>query len=186
LVTAYASIVLLSATLLFGTLHVIKGRRPIVSTSSRRHLGVWSGVFAIVHVAAGLNVHMGGRYSEYFIAPATDGALRLDAFGVANHLGLLATLIIIALMVLSNDRWVRSMGPARWKRLQRSAYWLTALAFSHGLIYQAVEGRQVLSIMALILMFTVIVGFQSVGRTRTRARRARSSPELRADQPESS
>ena len=175
LVTAYASIALLCATLLFGPLHVLKGGRPIVSTSSRRHLGVWSGVFAIVHVAAGLNVHMGGRYLDYFFAPATGGSLRpprMDAFGLANDVGLVATLFVIALMVISTDDWVRSMGPARWKRLQRGAYWLTAFAFSHGFLYQALEARRAVPVLALVLILGVICGYQLAGRAQRRAKEA--------------
>ena len=172
LVMAYASITLLGATLLFGPLHVLKGGRPIISTSSRRHLGVWSGVFAIAHVAAGLNVHMGGRYLDYFLAPATGGAMRLprlDAFGAANDLGLVATLIVSVLMLLSNNRWVKSMGPPRWKRLQRGAYWLTGLAFAHGFLYQAMEGRQAVPVLALALILAAICAYQLAGWRRRRA-----------------
>lgn len=173
LVTAYASIVLLGVTLLFGPMHVLRGGRPIISTSSRRHLGVWSGVFAVVHVAAGLNVHMGGRYLDYFLAPTTGESMRLprlDAFGAANDVGLVATLLIILLMVLSNDQWVRSMGPARWKRLQRGAYWLTALAFAHGFLYQLLERQRVVPVLALVLILSAILGYQLAGRARQRAK----------------
>lgn len=173
LITAYGSIALLASTLLFGPLHVLKGGRPIISTSSRRHLGVWSGAFALVHVAAGLNVHMGGRYLDYFLAPAIGGSMRpprLDAFGAANDVGLLATLLVILLMVISHDRWVRSIGPARWKRLQRGAYWLTALAFVHGFLYQALEKRHPALVMALVLILAAICGYQLAGRIRWRVR----------------
>lgn len=184
LVTAYASITLLTVTLIFGPLHVLKGGRPLISSSSRRHLGVWSGTFAIFHVVAGLNVHMGGRYSEYFFAPATGGALRrplLNAFGAANDIGLVATLLVITLMVLSNDHWVRSMGVIRWKGLQRGSYWLAAFAFAHGLLYQALEGRHAVPIIALSLMLSVTVGCQLAGRARSRQRKVRPLPDPRPE-----
>lgn len=169
LVTAYASIALLGVTLLFGPLRVLKGGRPIITTSTRRHLGVWSGVFAIAHVGAGLNVHMSGRYLDYFLATGGGGSMRLprlDAFGAANDIGLIATLLVIVLMVISRDRWVRSIGPVQWKRLQRGAYWLTGLAFAHGFLYQLLEGRGAVPIFALFLILATIVGYQLAGRAR--------------------
>lgn len=183
LVTAYASIALLGATLLFGPLHVLKGGRPIISTTSRRHLGVWSGVFAIIHVAAGLNVHLGGRYLDYFLTPGIDRSIRLDAFGAANNIGLVATLLVLVLMIISRDRWIRSMGAVRWKRLQRGAYWLTFLIFAHGFLYQAIEGRPAVPIFALILIMAVIVAYQMAARARWRGRDVRQFSEQQADPP---
>lgn len=182
LVTAYASIALIGVTTLFGPLHVLKGGRPIVTTSNRRHLGVWSGVFAVVHVAAGLNVHMGGRYLDYFLAPRSGGSTRpprLDAFGAANDIGLAATLVVILLMIISRDWWVRSIGPTQWKRLQRGAYWVIVLAFAHGFIYQALEGRRAVPIVALLLILVAIVGYQLAGRAKWRLREAKRSTEPR-------
>lgn len=167
---AYASIALLGATLLVGPLRVLKGQRPLNSSHLRRHLGVWSGIFAIAHVASGLNVHFRGHMQSYFFKPqAVPGisALRLDAFGLVNDLGLLATVAVIVLLAISNDRSLVALGTRRWKTVQRSTYLFALVAVAHGCAYQIIENRNVVPVLFSTTIYALIVIYQLQGFTRS-------------------
>lgn len=152
--TAYAALFYLAAALLIGPLRVLRGNRPLVSSRTRRDVGIWSGIFALLHVAFGLNVHFGGDFSAYFFQPpGTPGwsRLRRDPFGITNDLGLAATVAVAVLLALSNDLSLRKLGTKRWKNLQRLAYPLFAAVVIHAAIYQIIEHRITMLMGVLIL-----------------------------------
>src|SRR6185369_16003114 len=123
--TAYTSAFLLGVTLVLGVLKVLRGETSPVSTDWRRDTGIWAALFGVAHLVIGLQVHAPGRMRTYFVYPAEQARLfplRLDSFGWANHLGLLAGLLLVLLLVLSNDWSLRRLGPRRWKQLQRWNY----------------------------------------------------------------
>lgn len=156
LATAYASLIYLTLSLLVGPVRVLKGGRPIISSNRRRHFGIWSGVFAIAHVASGLNVHLSGDYLAYFFSLRSGGFAirpRLDQFGLANDLGLVATLIIIVLLCISNNVSIRKLGIARWKTIQRLAYVMAAIVVVHSAVYMVIERR----LAVLVWLFVAIV-----------------------------
>jgi len=47
---------------------------------------------------------------------------RSDSFDFANYTGLIAALIVVLLLALSNDASLRVLGKKRWKFLQRWNY----------------------------------------------------------------
>jgi len=141
--TAYAGMLLLAATLTTGTINVL-GRRPNpVSSDLRRDLGIWCAIVSVAHVLVGLQVHMKSMWL-YFVK-AVDGpdawSPRGDAFGFANYTGLVAALIVLLLLALSNDASMRWLGTGRWKSVQRWNYALLVLVAVHGAVFQMVEKR---------------------------------------------
>src|SRR5689334_9170109 len=60
LATAYVALGLFVATLAFGPLAALRGRRYPLSTDVRRDVGIWAGIAALAHVVLGLQVHLRG------------------------------------------------------------------------------------------------------------------------------
>jgi DMSO/TMAO reductase YedYZ heme-binding membrane subunit len=90
---------------------------------------------------------------EYF-AHASQGMLlpRFDPFGLANYTGLAATVILVALLVTSNDASLRHLGADRWRKVHALASWGLALTLLHGAAYQAIEKRA----WAFVLVFALL------------------------------
>src|SRR5262245_11425721 len=102
--TAYTGLLLLGMTLVVGVLKVLRGETSPVSMDWRRDVGIWAALFGLAHVVIGLQVHAPGRMWTYFVYPTEQNRsfpLRLDAVGWANHVGLLAGLLLVLLLVLS-------------------------------------------------------------------------------------
>jgi D-apiose dehydrogenase len=86
--TAYVSVIFLAAALIIGPLNTLLGVSNPLSSYLRRDIGITAGMFAIAHTVAGLQVHMGGDFVQYFLYRKPTGgvgAIRLDAFGIANR-----------------------------------------------------------------------------------------------------
>jgi len=165
--TAHASLLLLALTLLLGPLHVVtRGRPHPLSTHRRRDVGIWAAIFGLVHTLVGLNVHMGGQPWKYFVEKAGDPAgwrVRFDAFGLANHVGLAATLLLVLLLAISSDRALSRLGPSRWKLLQRSTYVLAVAVVAHGAAYQIIEKRVTALVALLVVAAVAIAAGQLLG-----------------------
>lgn len=142
---AYVALAFLGATLVVGPARVLRGKHSPANSYLRRDLGIWAGILSLAHVALGLTVHFPGRMWKYFFdqRPALTPPyhLRSDAFGLANHTGLVSALLLLLLLVLSNDRSLRALGTPRWKRLQRWSYVAFGLMAVHGGLYQLLESR---------------------------------------------
>ena len=174
LATAYLGLLCLAGALVIGPLQVLAGRTPPLSANLRRDLGIWTAVFAVIHVAFGLVVHMGGRIAEYFFRPFHAGAMpvpRLDAFGFANDVGLVATAILIMLLAISSNRALRMLGPERWKALQRWSYVATAATALHAAVYQLLDRRAWPFVAACWILFGLILTFQYAARRKRLANR---------------
>lgn len=174
LATAYTGAALLAATLVVGPLNVLRGRPNPVSTYLRRDLGIWAGLIALTHVGVGLQVHLRGKMWQYFVFPPEWNRffpLRYDPFGGANWAGLGAGLLILLLLVLSNDASLRRLGTRRWKGLQRWNYAVFVLVGLHGVTYQLLENRWWGGVAALGLMVLTVATAQVWG---LRTRRTRS------------
>ena len=173
--TGYASVALIGSALLLGPWWLSRSRRSPVSTDVRRDLGLWGAAFALLHVATGLQVHMGGDMLNYFFYRSRDGShslpVRLDPFGVTNWTGLAATLLLVFLVAISNDRALRGLGARRWKRWQRSTYIAAVLIALHGVVFQLMDRRAAPFIAALVMAIAVVLAFQLYGRRRTAALR---------------
>ena len=171
--TAYTSLALMLVTLLTGPWNVLRSRVNPVSSDIRRDLGIWAGLIGLVHVAVGLNVHFRGQMWRYFVLPAAERQwipFRSDLFGFANLTGLLATIITLLLLALSNDFTLRRLGRRRWKMLQRSNYLLFGLVALHGLAYQWLEDRASQYVALLTLVVLMVVIFQVIAFRRHRRR----------------
>ena len=141
---------------MIGPWNVLRNHANPVSGYWRRDIGIWAGILALVHVIAGLQVHMGGRFWLYFFPPADAHSIfpvRLDPFGLTNYAGLIATVILVMLLCLSNNASLRALGAKRWKFLQRWNYAAAVLVFMHGWVYQILEKRN----PGFVLLFTIVV-----------------------------
>ena len=135
-------------------------------------------MFGLAHVVIGLQVHMRGRMWTYFLyppEPAHSFPLRLDRFGWANHLGLIAGLLLILLLVLSNDWLLTRLGARRWKALQRWNYGVFGLAVVHGVVYQIIEKRVVGWVITFAVLSALVILLQAAGFWRRRRREWSSS-----------
>ncbi len=161
--TGYVSIILLAITLLIGPLNIYSKKLNPVSTNIRRDVGIWCGLTGLAHLVIGIQVHMGNIWLYFF--KAVEGAdsymLRGDLFGFSNYAGVIAGLLLVVLLLLSNDislKWLRSN---RWKSIQRWNYVLFALVLAHGIMYQIIEKR----IAVIIILFSVIMLLPMVGQS---------------------
>ncbi len=187
-VTGYLAIMFLALTLLIGPVNLLLGKRNPASSYLRRDVGIWTAVFSIFHVFFGLQLH--GRLTftgdrgilSYIIAP--DGSLYTNSFGLANWTGLAATVIVVGLLVTSNDLSLRKLKPKRWKQLQRMNYALFVLVIAHAYFYGALlRLESPFTILLILIVIAVAIG-QVVGirlwRRRNSSRRQRNSPMVAA------
>lgn len=156
--TAYVAALLLAITLTLGAWNVFRGRVNPVSSDWRRDVGIWCGAFTLAHVLFGLNVHL-QHWTQYFFG--NDGRLLTDAFGFANYLGVLATLIVVVLLATSNDVALRRFGRGRWKAIQRWNYVFALVTGLHAVVYQFVEKRLMPfgAILGVIVLWTAAIQF---------------------------
>jgi sulfoxide reductase heme-binding subunit YedZ len=155
--TAYTSVVLLGITLIIGPINILKRRNNPTSSDLRRDFGIWSAFVGIAHVIVGIQVHMGNIWLYFFKSVKDNDAfkLRSDLFGAANYTGLGAALILVVLLLLSNDISLQVLKPVKWKRLQQLSYLLFALTLAHGIMYQVIEKRMRVLITVFAVTMTV-------------------------------
>ncbi len=173
--TAYVSLLLLVFSLSIGPWNLLRGDPNPVSSYLRRDIGICTGITALIHVIAGLQVHMGGRFWLYFVYSPEQAhriPLRYDLFGLTNYAGLAATLLLIMLLAISNNLSLRSVGAARWKFMQRWNYAIAILTVMHGVVYQVLEKRQLVfvGIFVGIVILASLVQFMGFRRFRNRVR----------------
>ncbi len=166
--TAYPALFLTAAALSIGPWNVLRGRTNPVSFDLRRDLGIWAGIMALLHTGIGLNVHLRGRPWLYFIDQHHQ--LRHDLFGIGNDTGLLATLLFLLLLAISNDLSLRRLGTSTWKSLQRWTYMAVALTLIHAVAYQVVEKRQAAYDALLWSTIAMAAVLQLAGWWRTKAK----------------
>ena len=134
--TAWPALLLLAATLVIGPWRVMRKRPYALSQDLRRDIGIWAGITGVLHAGVGQCVHLRGRpwlyyiYEKWQVMP-----VRYDVFGLSNHTGLIAALILLLLLATSNDVSLRRLGPSRWKGWQRWNYACFALAALHSFSY---------------------------------------------------
>jgi sulfoxide reductase heme-binding subunit YedZ len=176
--TAYSSLILLALVLSIGPWNVLRAKWNPLSSYFRRDLGIAGGIVAIVHVILGLQVHMGGDFIQYFFYRMNHskiGALRLDAFGITNHVGLIATLILLVLLAISSNFAMRKLGSFRWKAIQRWNYAAALLVVLHAFIYQWLEGRKLAFVTIIIVVAGIVATLQVLGFRETQAQSANPS-----------
>ena len=173
----YVALAFLLLTLLVGPWSVLTGRRNPLNVYLRRDVGIWAATTGLVHVVFGFQVHVQGKVWRYFVTDEGGGhAPLLNAFGLGNYSGALATLLLAMLLALSNDLSLRRLKSHAWKSLQRLNYLCFGLIAVHALLYQAVEERASVLRAALVAGLAITVTAQALGYLRVRARRRAREP----------
>ena len=170
--TAYPALLLLSITLLLGPWRLLRNLRNPLSDDLRRDIGIWAGILGTLHALIGQFVHLRGRPWLYYVyEPHSRHAfpLRHDLFGFANYTGLLATLLLLALLATSSDFALRALGTPRWKQLQRWNYALFALTLLHAFAYQSIEKQKLPYVLIAVLSTLVTFTLQAIGYNRRRS-----------------
>jgi DMSO/TMAO reductase YedYZ heme-binding membrane subunit len=164
--TGYIALGLLVLTLVIGPANLIFHRRIPVSNYLSRDVGTWAVIFSVVHTIVLLLAHDNGgglvaSSLQFFVAP--DGSLLTNSFGLGNWTGLVALLIAVGLLAISNDFALRKLKAGPWKRLQRLNYVLFALVPLHAFFYGAL--LRVTSPFTVLLGLSVLAVFvgQAVG-----------------------
>jgi sulfoxide reductase heme-binding subunit YedZ len=146
-----------------GPVNVIRGDANPVHSPLRRDVGIAGGLMAVAHTIVGLQVHVGGQLSRYFLPPPV--MHRTDKlFLAANWMGLFSTLLLVGLVTISNNPSLRSLGLQTWKFLQRWAYPAAALAVLHGIAFQLLERRSKPVIALVALTVLAVIALQLKGR----------------------
>jgi methionine sulfoxide reductase heme-binding subunit len=162
--TGYVSIIVLSASLILGTINLLLKIRNPVSTYFRRDISIVGGSLAVLHSVTGLFVHLRGKTWLYFLNETDHGySIRLDNFGLANYSGLLSALIIMFLLIISNDYFLKKLNPSNWKNLQRLSYLMYILIIIHCYYYRI--GKENLNLIYLFYLplILIILTFQVIG-----------------------
>lgn len=168
---AYVSFAALAMCLIVGPLNVLRRAPNPRSNDLRRDLGLWSAATASAHVVFSVQHHFGGRVAFYFFdnGNVAFSAIRRDKFGLANWIGVAATLIVLVLALTSSDAAIRLLG-RRWKQVQRWAYVLGALVVAHTVLFWNLETRAKRIQIAASVAIVVVLGLQSVGAVLSRRR----------------
>lgn len=146
-----------------GPINVIRGDANPVHSPLRRDVGIAGGTMAVAHTVIGLQVHVGGSLSRYFLPPPV--VHKTDAlFLAANWIGLVSAMILAGLVTISNNPSLRKLGLNSWKFFQRWAYPAAALAVLHGIAFQLLERRSKPLIALVALMTLTVIALQLKGR----------------------
>jgi len=164
--SGYISLILVALTLAIGPVNLLlkKFWRNPVNLYFRRDAGIWSGVMGIVHVVLASQVRLNRIFIEYFFHTINGRyVINLSRFGTANWIGLGATLILVALLITSNDYFLRKLGGPAWKALQRWNYALAILAVIHTLLFQEISRREQPFTDGPVALVVVVLIVQVVG-----------------------
>ncbi len=169
LATAWLCFLMLVAALALGPRKALRTGRPVLNSLLRRDIGIWAGLAGLAHLAAATREVMQPAYfSRYITGPAGPPLPGWpDWLGNTSIVtGYLVGVLILGLLVLSNNWSLRRLGPVRWKRLQGASTAALFLTVAHGLVFQVIERRTGGWLAALLVVTGAILAL------RWRARRA--------------
>jgi sulfoxide reductase heme-binding subunit YedZ len=177
--SGYVALLWLVLTLLIGPFNLWRKRRNPVNIDLRRDVGIWSGIMGILHVIFGFQIFNDGDILSYFFSKKSDGYTlpQADFFSLSNYTGLVATLILLVLLVTSNQLSLRWLKGKPWKFIQRFNYPLFALVIIHTFGYQVLQLRENIFTYSVIflsmaVLITQLIGFIVVmGRAEDRDRK---------------
>ncbi|MDB5083050.1 MAG: Protein-methionine-sulfoxide reductase heme-binding subunit MsrQ [Chloroflexi bacterium] len=155
----YVSLVLLAVTLMIGPFNLLRKRKNPVNINFRRDVGIWSGITACLHVVFSFQIYPGKSILNFFVGnnPQTLSPT-FGLFELSNNVGLVGTLIMLALLVTSNQVSLKLLKGKRWKTLQRFNYLLGGLVVLHTIAFQSLNARENAFYYAVIgLTFAVII-----------------------------
>ena len=95
------------------------------------------GVLALAHVVLSAKVHLEWSWIQFFFTIAGDRIVGVDLspYGIASWLGLVAGLLLLPLLLTSNERAEHFLGAPGWKWVQGHSYAIFALVAFHTAIY---------------------------------------------------
>jgi DMSO/TMAO reductase YedYZ heme-binding membrane subunit len=82
---------------------------------------------------------------------------------LANYTGLISALIIIVLIIISNDYLLNKLNPTKWKNIQRLSYLMFTLIIIHCYFYRIGKEDFNLIFWFYIPLFTIVLTFQIIG-----------------------
>jgi sulfoxide reductase heme-binding subunit YedZ len=162
--SGYISLILITFSLMIGPINLVFHRKNPISTYFRRDIGITGGLLAILHSVTGLFVHLRGKSWMYFLNKTDhEYTIRLDNFGKANYIGLISCLIIILLLMTSNDYSIRKLDRMAWKNIQRFFYLAFILAIIHCIYYRIVQTNLNLIWYLYVPLLITVILFQVAG-----------------------
>lgn len=173
LATAYLCLIFMAVALSLGPLRVMRSNPLASNIYLRRDIGIWSGVTGLVHLFVATELSMSQRYMQLFVNISTNSlpdTTRAELFSWGSIAGFVVGIFVLILLVLSNDKILRLIGPIGWKRLQRLAYPAFILTVLHGLAFQALESRPIIAIGIVMAAFIGVVVMQISGVRAVRGR----------------
>lgn len=176
----YVALLLVLLTLVIGPINMLKKRKNPVNMMFRRDAGIWAGITAIFHMVFSFLLYFGGNLLLYFFAQNGSGlSFSFDIFYLSNYVGLIAGLVILFLLVLSNNYFLKIFKGPKWKQLQRFNYLLFVVALLHSLGEQLTNSRNLVLTFGVIALAGIVVIAQSIGflvyQRRDQQRKAASS-----------
>ncbi len=174
----YVCLILVSVSLLLGPINLLRKRFNPVNIDLRRDVGIWAGITGVLHVVFALIERNRGNLLDFFFR--RDGRPLLNLSGASNWIGAVATVLIVLLLVISNDLALRTLKGKRWKKLQRLNYVLAVLVFLHTFGYQIAGGREqiVKNVTALVVVIVLVVQLAGVSVYQRRKRAHEPQPHL--------
>ncbi len=188
LIFGYLGFILIAVTLVIGP---VKQWLPASWSGHllrlRRDIGIAGGLAAIMHVvlvflmfARGTKLMIIGeetRQKEWwrlFIEHYPDGSVfpNFSVTGLANYMGAIGILIVLAMTLTSSSRAERQLGGASWKRLHLGNLLVFILVSFHAIIYVgAIKGSphnyaDILWVTAFVLLLRLIAFWWTVGKRR--------------------
>lgn len=162
--SAYMAIVLIAGSLIIGPINILLKYKNPTSTYFRRDIGISAGVITLIHSICGLFVHLRGQMWKYFFERNDQGYfIPFDDFRLANYTGLLSTLLIVAVLVTSNDYSMMKLTVTRWKNIQRLSYVMFLFAIVHVIYFRRVMDNPSLLYSFYLPLLVVVAGFQGIG-----------------------
>ncbi|MBI1281888.1 MAG: hypothetical protein GC179_27430 [Anaerolineaceae bacterium] len=172
----YVAVILIAYSLLIGPYRLLWRKKNPVNINLRRDVGIWAGITGCIHVIAAIAMTTRGNIVYLFLRPKAEGIgynLLLSPAGVSNNIGLVATIILVILLVLSNDYFLIKLKGKRWKFLQRFNYGLAVLAFIHTVLYQQLDNRSSTFVTFTYIFAIALLSIQLAGFFVSRTRRAK-------------
>lgn len=178
--TGYVALLLVLLTLAIGPINMLKKRKNPVNMMFRRDAGIWAGITAILHVISSFTLYFGGNLLLYFFQQTDTGlGFSFDLFYLSDYVGLIAELVILFLLVLSNNYFLKLFKGPKWKQFQRFNYLLFGVALLHTLGQQLTNSRNPVLTFGVIGLSGMVVVAQSIGfvvyRRRDQQRKAASA-----------
>ena len=176
IVSAYQCLFLMAIALLLGPLSVHEQGKFMLNSHSRRDIGIWAGLIALLHFWLGNRLSMNTEYLGIFVdGGATAGPssveFRNELYMWGTIFGYLVAVFIVIMLSLSNDWSLRTIGAVWWKRLQRLAYLMFTLTILHALAFQWLEDRPVRWALLVGMIAAFVAAFQLSALIASRNRR---------------